>query len=109
MVDVLQHDHTGLNTHAKKRQETDTARHAEVRAGDEQGKDAPYRGDGDVTKHEQRPLERTKHRVKDQKNEQYGKRDYNHEPSFSAFLAFVFAFPVDVISPRKLYVLIDSL
>ena len=48
LIDVFDHDDSGMNGDAEQRQKTNSRRHAEVSAGDPQSKQSAERGQRDI-------------------------------------------------------------
>ena len=59
LVDVLHHDHAGLNRNAEQGQKADARRYAEVRTGDVERQQPAHARHADVDQVQRRPLGRT--------------------------------------------------
>jgi len=76
-------------------------RHAEVRSGHHESQEARDARLADVQQNEERPLERAKHSVENDEDDENRQRDDDCHPRLSAMFAFVFAGRADAIAARR--------
>src|SRR6202023_2185601 len=94
LVDVLEHNDSGLHGHPEQCQETYAGGNAEVGAGDEKSKQAANRRDGDISHNQQRPFEGFEHRVQEYENDEDSNGKHDEQSLVGSFLAGVFALPM---------------
>jgi hypothetical protein len=102
LIDVFEHDYTGLDRDPEQRQEADPRGDAKVRVRDQKSKQTAERREHHVDQKQSRPFQRAEHRVQNDEDQQNSQRHNNGQARTGALCTFVLALPVDVISTRQL-------
>src|SRR6267378_4504961 len=101
LIDILDHDDTGLDSDAEQSQEAYSRRDTEIGAGQIKRKDAPNGSHRNGQQYQESPFERIEHRIQNQENDQNGNGYDDRQPGLRSLLTFIFARPVEVVSGRK--------
>src|SRR5208282_128285 len=102
LIDVFEHDDSGLHRDAEQRQEPDAGRNAEIGAGKQKGEHTANGCDGYVNENQQCPFEGFEHGVKNDEDDENGNGKYDEQARIGSFLALVFSLPIQAVASGQL-------
>src|SRR6516225_363331 len=109
LVDVFDHDYTGLHGYTKQGEKSHTGGHAKVLSSQQQCDQSSDRSQSEIQEDKKSPLERAEHGVKHQHDYKNRERNHDREPTIGTFLAFVFAGPFKGVTLRQFYFAVNLL